>query len=409
MSTNLLTPTPNPNNPEEVRRAIQQLSRKLGPVSEPIFAEITISGLTASRLIASDADKKLVSTDIAAWVLQGSANQVVITDEGDGTITLSTPQDIHTGASPTFAGLKLESELFIKEQAAADSDQAGYGQIWCKTATPNELWFTDDAGTDLRIVPQDLRTSASPTFVGLTLSGTFTDGTLSIASGVITLASDGASIQATGPGGAILLVSGQAIFGGPIRGATDAAYDLGVPSIKWKNLFISGDANIGTDANIGGDANVTGVLSGATLTLTNASRARGYLNTNQPIPDSTTTTIEFDAEIYDTRGEFDHITNKGRFTADDAGYYLVAANAILDTLNDGTRMVLTIRKNAGGLQISRGDIRIGSAGMSGTNVNTILYLNAGDYVYITIWHNHGAERNCLNVENRTNVSIHRLS
>ena len=36
----------------------------------------------------------------------GTANQVVVTN-GAGTITLSLPQNVHTGASPTFAGLTL--------------------------------------------------------------------------------------------------------------------------------------------------------------------------------------------------------------------------------------------------------------------------------------------------------------
>ena len=39
--------------------------------------------------------------------------------------------------------------LKIAEQADAASDTAGYGQIWVDTATPNELAFTDDAGTDI--------------------------------------------------------------------------------------------------------------------------------------------------------------------------------------------------------------------------------------------------------------------
>lgn len=41
-------------------------------------------------------------------VLTGTANQIVITDGGaGGNVTLSTPQNIHTGATPTFAGLTL--------------------------------------------------------------------------------------------------------------------------------------------------------------------------------------------------------------------------------------------------------------------------------------------------------------
>lgn len=41
--------------------------------------------------------------------------------------------------------------IFIKEQADAQADVAGYGQLWVNTATPNELWFTNDAGTDVQL------------------------------------------------------------------------------------------------------------------------------------------------------------------------------------------------------------------------------------------------------------------
>ena len=39
----------------------------------------------------------------------------------------------------------------IKEQASADGDTADYGQLWIKTATPNELYFTTDAGNDIQV------------------------------------------------------------------------------------------------------------------------------------------------------------------------------------------------------------------------------------------------------------------
>lgn len=41
--------------------------------------------------------------------------------------------------------------LYIKEEAAAGTDVASYGQIWVKDDTPNTLYFTDDAGTDWKI------------------------------------------------------------------------------------------------------------------------------------------------------------------------------------------------------------------------------------------------------------------
>jgi len=54
-----------------------------------------------------DASKDLASvSDLTSWVA-GTVNQITVTDDTDGTITLSTPQNIHTGASPTFIGLDL--------------------------------------------------------------------------------------------------------------------------------------------------------------------------------------------------------------------------------------------------------------------------------------------------------------
>jgi hypothetical protein len=41
--------------------------------------------------------------------------------------------------------------IFLKEQAEADGPVAGSGQIWVDTATPNVLYFTDDADTDFRL------------------------------------------------------------------------------------------------------------------------------------------------------------------------------------------------------------------------------------------------------------------
>ena len=47
------------------------------------------------------------------------------------------------GADITNGGV-----IFLTEQAEAEADVAGKGQIWVDTATPNKLFFTDDAGTD---------------------------------------------------------------------------------------------------------------------------------------------------------------------------------------------------------------------------------------------------------------------
>jgi len=51
------------------------------------FEGLTLSGLTASRLMASDGSKELVSTSSYEWIA-GTTNQIDITDDGDGTATL---------------------------------------------------------------------------------------------------------------------------------------------------------------------------------------------------------------------------------------------------------------------------------------------------------------------------------
>lgn len=47
--------------------------------------------------------------------------------------------------------ITVNDSLFINEQASAQTDVAGQGQIWVKNTTPNELWFTDDAGNDIQL------------------------------------------------------------------------------------------------------------------------------------------------------------------------------------------------------------------------------------------------------------------
>lgn len=96
----------NISDPVEINRALRKLaSNKLGPKANPTFVGLTLTSLTASRLIQSDGSKGLSSvSDLTAWIA-GTTNQITVTDNADGTVTLSAPQDIHTGASPTFAGL----------------------------------------------------------------------------------------------------------------------------------------------------------------------------------------------------------------------------------------------------------------------------------------------------------------
>ncbi len=59
--------------------------------------------------------------------------------------------NIGIGTETPNQKLTIEGSMSLKEQAAAGSSTPAYGQIWIKTGTPNELWFTNDTGNDFKI------------------------------------------------------------------------------------------------------------------------------------------------------------------------------------------------------------------------------------------------------------------
>ncbi len=144
--------TPVGHSLDDLRRAVQKLaSLRLNADSTPTFASQTITGLTANRLVASNASQVLVSSDLYSWVTETS-NQVLIADDGDGTVTFSTPQDIHTGASPTFANLSLGTG-----ELTAGSINRASGTLTLEIGGTAEISITSSAitfGGNL-IIPDD--------------------------------------------------------------------------------------------------------------------------------------------------------------------------------------------------------------------------------------------------------------
>src|SRR6185369_8781080 len=82
--------------------------------------------------------------------LTGTANQILVAN-GPGTITLSTPQNIHSAATPTFSGLTLSS--FASNGGPLYTNGSG---VLSQTA----------AGTAVQL----LHGGANPTFSALNLS-----------------------------------------------------------------------------------------------------------------------------------------------------------------------------------------------------------------------------------------------
>jgi len=185
--------------------------------------------------------------------ITGTANQVVVTN-GAGSITLSLPQSIGTGSSPTFAGLtvdalsgpvrassgvlsagainaatELTGTVPIAHGGTGVTTTPSSGQIPIGngsgytvagiTGTTNQVVVTNGAGSITLSLPQSIATSSAPTFSGLTVSGLSgpvkaTAGALS--SGAINLTSEVTGtlpISSGGTGSAATPSNGQVLIG----------------------------------------------------------------------------------------------------------------------------------------------------------------------------------------------------
>lgn len=145
----------------------------------------TASGTTLARSVEES------SNSDALLDLSGNASVAVIIDAADITSLLSN---------------LFENPLFLRERSSAAADQAAYGQLWVKNSTPNELWFTDDAGTDFQI--SDTEALRADTDDNLTAGYTSTaddDGTQS--SGTYTPDPAGGNMKRIINGGAFTLAA----------------------------------------------------------------------------------------------------------------------------------------------------------------------------------------------------------
>jgi len=83
----------------------------IGSTGAPLVVPANLAGGGGGGGAPTSASYVTLSSDgtlTAERVLTGTTNQITITDNGaNSTVVLSTPQNIHTGASPQFAGIKV--------------------------------------------------------------------------------------------------------------------------------------------------------------------------------------------------------------------------------------------------------------------------------------------------------------
>ena len=186
-----------------------------------------ISSLASNKLVYSngtslatlniDSGKILIGQTSGVPVaanLTGTANQVIVTP-GSGSITLSLPQNIHTTASPTFSGLTLSalSNGILK----ANSGVISASQINLASSSDiTGLLPVSKGGTNQNLSGKTGLLRSYSTFIG-TGTVNINQGTTDI-SGVLPIANGGTGVNSiSSSGGKILkVVNGSSIAGGKV-------------------------------------------------------------------------------------------------------------------------------------------------------------------------------------------------
>lgn len=140
------------------------------------FDTVKLGDATASRMMSTNADKKIVSiASLSAWIagtadqievsndgdgsitlsipgsfltgaFLGTTNQIIVTDSGGGTVTVSTPQDIDTDADVTFDTLILDQLKIVLDD----------GKIYLGTGDDASLYYD---GTNFNIKTDEVAAS----------------------------------------------------------------------------------------------------------------------------------------------------------------------------------------------------------------------------------------------------------
>lgn len=87
----------------------------------------------------------------------GSTNNRFVTDDSNNQLHMkvngSNRLTVYNNGNTTITGTitSTNGSVYLNEKASAGGDSTAYGQLWVKTATPNELYFTTDAGNDIQL------------------------------------------------------------------------------------------------------------------------------------------------------------------------------------------------------------------------------------------------------------------
>ena len=123
---------------------------------------------------------------------------------------------------------------------------------------------------------------------------------------------------------------------------------------------------------------ILNISSAGILTFPKQSGCYVYLSANQSITAGTETKINFDTVVYDVQNEYD--TTNYRFTANEAGIYVITASIVFDVAASGNRLRGFLKVN-GNYKLITGYTTADDY-YHHITFGKVLRLNAGDYVEI---------------------------
>ena len=326
-------------------------------IASPTFAGLTLSGLTASVPIVTDANKVLTSLAYT------------------GAVSFRKNLGLETDDTPTFAGLTL-SGLTASVPIVTDANKALASLAYTGTASfrKNLSLETDDA----------------PTFAGLTLSGlTASVPIVTDANKLLTsLAYTGAVSFRKNLG---LEIDDTPTFAGAKLGVSGSRDSDGDSYITVEKTADIDEEQLYLNGVLVRETFISGITS-----LPKQSGFRATRGTAQSLPTGAETKIQYNTEEYDIQGEYDNVTNF-RFTATKAGIYAISASFLTNTVawDAGELFIIQLYKN--GVLAVQGHRDFAQVAQTSAYLASAIcdqeYLAVGDYLEIFVYHNQGAAIN----------------
>ena len=146
MAQSLAIPRVIPNDWKRLDLIINKIKMRLGSTGSPTFAGLTLTGLTASRLIWGDANKALASKDLID-LIAGTTNQIAVTDDITGGVILSITDPLAVPGKVTAGSFSSPTDVTATRQYGFELHYSGNDYDVTGIRSRAQLVTTDTSAT----------------------------------------------------------------------------------------------------------------------------------------------------------------------------------------------------------------------------------------------------------------------